>query len=105
VQVACLIANLAKCIVQSALIAEMNVKFRSNLIPADQSIVEIVGQKEDGHVASVTKRLRERTVLTIFYFFSYCLATKNVFFSFFQFDEPEFLVSSRSDAPWIKVIR
>ena len=62
VQVACLIENLAKCIVQSALIAVTNVKFHSNLILADQSIVEIVGQKEDEQVVSVTRRLRERIV-------------------------------------------
>jgi 3-hydroxymyristoyl/3-hydroxydecanoyl-(acyl carrier protein) dehydratase len=68
VQVACLIENLARCIVQSALIAVTNVKFRSNLIPADQSIVEIVGQKEDEHVVSVTSNLRERIVSTFFIF-------------------------------------
>ena len=68
VQVACLIENLAKCIVQSALIAVTNVKFRSNLILAGQSIVEIVGQKEDEQVVSVTRRLRERIVSTFFYF-------------------------------------
>ena len=66
VQVACLIENLAKCIVQSALSAVTNVKFRSNLILAGQSIVEIVGQKEDEHVVSVTRRLRERIVSTFF---------------------------------------
>jgi len=68
VQVACLIENLAKCIVQSALNAVTNVKFHSNLILADQSIVEIVGQKEDELVVSVTRRLRERIVSTFFYF-------------------------------------
>jgi len=54
--------------VQSALIAVTNVKFRSNLILAGQSIVEIVGQKEDEQVVSVTRRLRERIVSTFFYF-------------------------------------
>jgi hypothetical protein len=68
VQVACLIENLARCIVQSALIAVTNVKFRSNLILAGQSIVEIVGQKEDEHVVSVTRRLRESIVSTFFLF-------------------------------------
>jgi hypothetical protein len=68
VQVACLIESLARCIVQSALIAVTNVKFRSNLILADQSIVEIVGQKEDGQEDSVTRRLLERIVTTSFYF-------------------------------------
>jgi hypothetical protein len=52
--------------VQSALIAVTNVKFRSNLILADQSIVEIVGQKEDEQIVSVTRRLRERIVSTFF---------------------------------------
>jgi hypothetical protein len=66
VQVACLIENLARCIVQSALIAVTNVKFRSNLILAGQSIVEIVGQKEDEQVVSVTRRLREHIVSTFF---------------------------------------
>ena len=56
VQVACLIENLAKCMVQSALNAAKNVKYHSNLIPAGQSIVETVGQKEDEHVVSVTRR-------------------------------------------------
>ena len=65
-QVACLIENLAKCIVQSALNAVTNVKFHSNLILADQSIVEIVGQKEDEQVVSVTRRLRERIFSTFF---------------------------------------
>ena len=68
VQVACLIENLAKCIVQSALIAETNAKFHSNLIPAGQSIVEIVGQNEDEPIVSVTRRLRERKVLAFFSF-------------------------------------
>jgi len=67
VQVACLIENLAKCIVQSALIAVTNVKFRSNLILAGQSIVEIVGRKEDEQVVSVTRRLRERIVSTFLF--------------------------------------
>ena len=67
VQVACLIENLAKCIVQSALIAVTNVKFHSNLILAGQSIVEIVGQKEDEQVVSVTRRLRERIVSTFLF--------------------------------------
>jgi len=58
VQVECLIENLAKCIIQSALSAVTNVKFHSNLILADQSIVEIVGQKEDKHVVTVTRPLR-----------------------------------------------
>jgi len=53
---------------QSALIAVTNVKYHSNLIPTDQSIVEIVGQKEDEHVVSVTRRLRERTFSASFYF-------------------------------------
>jgi hypothetical protein len=52
---------------QSALSAVKNVKFHSNLIPAGQSIVETVGQKEDEHVVSVTRRLRERIIST-FYF-------------------------------------
>ena len=67
-QVACLIENLAKCIMQSALSAVKNVRFHSNLIPADQSIVETVGQKEDEQVVSVTRRLRERVVSTFFIF-------------------------------------
>jgi len=49
---------------QSALSAAKNVKSHSNLIPADQSIAEIVGQKEDEPVVSVTRRLRERTFST-----------------------------------------
>ena len=52
---------------QSALIAVTNVKFRSNLILAGQSIVEIVGQKEDEQVVSVTRRLRERIVSTFLF--------------------------------------
>jgi hypothetical protein len=48
---------------------ECQVPFKPD--PADQSIVEIVGQREDGHVVSVTRRLRERTVLTIFLLFPY----------------------------------
>lgn len=64
VQVACLIENLAKCIVQSALIAVTNAKFHSNLTLADQSIVETVGQKEDEQVVSVIRRLRESIVST-----------------------------------------
>jgi hypothetical protein len=67
VQVACLIENLAKCIMQSALSAVKNVKDHSNLILADQSIVEIVGQKEDEHVVSVTRRLREHRFSTILF--------------------------------------
>lgn len=66
-QVACLIENLAKCIMQSALIAVKNVRFHSSLIPTDQSIVEIVGQKEDEHVVSVTRCLRERTFPTVYF--------------------------------------
>jgi len=50
----------------SALSAVKNAKFHSSLIPADQSIVEIVGQKEDEHAVSVTKHLRERIVSTFF---------------------------------------
>jgi hypothetical protein len=68
VQVACLIESLARCIVQSALIAVTNVKFHSNLILADQSIVEIVGQKEDEQEDTVTRRLLERIVTTFFLF-------------------------------------
>jgi len=68
VQVACLIENLAKCIMQSALSAVKNVRFHSNLILADQSIVEIVGQKEDEQVVSVTRRLCERIFSTFFIF-------------------------------------
>ena len=64
----CLIENLAKCIMQSALSAVKNVRFHSNLILADQSIVEIVGQKEDEQVVSVTRRLCERIFSTFFIF-------------------------------------
>jgi len=64
VQVACLIENLAKCIMQSAPSAAKNVKSHSNLIPADQSIAEIVGQKEDEHAVSVTRCSRERVFST-----------------------------------------
>ena len=67
VQVACLIESLARCIVQSVLIVVTNVKFRSNLILADQSIVEIVGQNEDEQEDLVTRRSRERIVTTFFY--------------------------------------
>ena len=67
-QVECLIENLAKCILQSALSVVKNVRFHSNLTPAGQSIVEIVGQKEDEHVVSVTRRLRERIFSASFYF-------------------------------------
>jgi hypothetical protein len=77
--------------VQSALIAETNVKFRSNLIPADQSIVEIVGQKEDGHVASVTRRLRKRIVLTIFCFFHIFKQQKLRFSAFSSLMRQKFL--------------
>ena len=56
-QVACLIENLAKCTMQSALSAVKNAKYHSSLIPADQSIVETVGQKEDEHVVSVSRHL------------------------------------------------
>jgi hypothetical protein len=55
-----MIEKLAKCMMQSALSAVKNVRFHSNLTQTDQSIVEIVGQKEDEHVVSVTRRLRER---------------------------------------------
>jgi hypothetical protein len=90
--------------VQSALIAEMNVKFRSNLIPADQSIVEIVGQREDGHVVSVTRRLRERAVFNLFF---------STFFKQQKLQSPAlsrlifriFCFKDGSDTPWIKVIR
>ena len=83
VQVACLIENLAKCIVQSALIAVTNVNFHSNLILADQSIVETVGQKEDEQVVSVTRRLRERIVST--FYFSHFLDSKNCNHQLFPF--------------------
>lgn len=52
---------------QSALSAVKNVRSHSNLIPTDQSIVEIVGQKEDEQVVSVTRRLRERTFPTVLF--------------------------------------
>lgn len=58
VQIAYLIESLARCTVQFALIAVTNVKFHSNLNLADQSIVEIVGQKEDGQEDSVTSYKR-----------------------------------------------
>ena len=103
VQVACLIENLAKCIVQSALIAVTNVKFHSNLILADQSIVEIVGQKEDEQVVSVTRRLRERIVSTFFYFPHFL--NRKIAIRVFQFGVPKILVSDRSVTSWIKVIR
>ncbi len=67
VQVACLIESLGRCIMQSALIAVTNVKFRSSLILADQFIVEIVGQKEDEQEDTVTRRSLERVVTTFFY--------------------------------------
>ena len=51
---------------QSVLIVVTNVKFRSNLILADQSIVEIVGQNEDEQEDSVTRRSRERIFTTFF---------------------------------------
>lgn len=102
-QVACLIENLAKCIMQSALIAVKNVRFHSSLIPTDQSIVEIVGQKEDEHVVSVTRCLRERTFPTVL--FSTFLNSKNCNYQFFRFGVPETSVSARSVASWIKVIR
>ena len=57
VQVACLIENLAKCMVQSVLIAVTNVKFRLNPILAGQSIVEIVGLNEDEQTVSVTNTI------------------------------------------------
>ena len=91
-QVACLIENLAKCIVQSALSVVKNVRFHSNLILADQSIVEIVGQKEDEQVVSVTRRLRERIVST-FFFSIFFKQQKIVILSVFQFGVPESLVS------------
>ena len=53
--------------VQSALSAVKNVRCHSNLTPTDQSIVEIVGQKEDEQVVSVTRRLRERTFSTVLF--------------------------------------
>jgi hypothetical protein len=59
--------------VQSALIVVTNAKFRSNLIPADQYIAEIVGQKEDEQIVFVTRSLRERIVLTVFSPFYYFL--------------------------------
>lgn len=51
---------------QSALIVVTNVKFHSNLILADQSTVEIVGQKEDEQEDSVTRRLREHIVSSFY---------------------------------------
>jgi hypothetical protein len=78
--------------VQSALSAVKNVRFHSSLIPADQSIVEIVGQKEDEHVVSVTRRLRERTFST-FFFSIFFKQQKIVILSIFQFCVPESLVS------------
>ena len=57
VQVACLIENLARCIVQSALIVIANVKFHSNLTRADPYTVEIVGQNEDEQTVSVTSKI------------------------------------------------
>jgi predicted DNA-binding helix-hairpin-helix protein len=89
VQVACLIENLAKCMMQSALSAVNNVRYHSSLIPTDQSIVEIVGQREDEQVVSVTRRLRERIFLTSFYF-SRFLTSKIVIVNFFGFDVPYF---------------
>ena len=54
--------------VQPALIVETNAKFRSNLIPTDQSIVEIVGQNEDAQIVSAIKRLRKTRSFNIFSF-------------------------------------
>ena len=52
---------------QSALIVVVNVKSHSNLTRTDQSIVEIVFQKEDEQEDTITRRLRERIVYpTIF---------------------------------------
>ena len=88
VQVSCLIESLARCTVQSALIAGTNAKFHSNLILADQSIVEIVGQKEDEQEDTVTRRSHERVITTFFY-------SKKFFkipISFFQFESAIILV-------------
>jgi hypothetical protein len=52
--------------VQAALIVETNAKFRSNLIPTDQSIAEIAGQKEDEPIVSVIKRLRKPHSFNLF---------------------------------------
>jgi hypothetical protein len=62
--------------VQSVLSAAKNVKFHSSLTQTDQSIVEIVGQKEDEQVVSATKRLREHIFSKLFYFF-FILSIKN----------------------------
>jgi len=52
----CHIENPERCIRLSALIVVKNVKFHSNQIPADQSTVEIVGQREDNHEDLDTRR-------------------------------------------------
>jgi hypothetical protein len=104
VQVACLIENLARCIVQSVLIAVTNVRFHSNLILADQSIVEIVGQKEDEQVVSVTRRLCERIFFNLFYF-PHFLNSKNCNHQRFSVWCARKLLSDRSVTSWIKVIR
>ena len=80
VQVSCLIESLARCTVQSALIAGTSAKFHSNLILADQFIVEIVGQKEDEQEDTVTRRSHER-VVTIFFYSKKFLKLQSVFFS------------------------
>ena len=55
---------------QSALIVVKNVKFRSNLILAGQSIVEIVGQNGDEQTVSDTRRLKLGLVtILIFHIF------------------------------------
>ena len=82
---------------QYALIAEQNVKFRSNLIPRDQYIVEIVGQKEDEQVVSVTKHLLERKVLT-FFIFSYFFKQQKLHSSaFFRRDQADKTKTGRED--------
>ena len=101
VQVACLIESLARCIVQSALIAVTNVKFHSNLILADPSIVEIVGQKEDNQEDTVTRRSSERIVTTFFYSQNFS-NNASAFFSLVHQNSQSQMAQGTS---WIKVIR
>jgi hypothetical protein len=103
VQFACLIENLARCIVQSVLIVVANVKLHSNLTRADQFTVEIVGQNEDKQIVSVTRRLSERVVST--FPFPHFLKPTLCSITFSSLLYQKCMFQMTQVASWIKVIR
>ncbi len=105
VQVACLIESLARCIMQSALIVVTNAKFHSNLTLADQSTVEIVGQKEDEQEDIVTRRSCERIVTTFFHFQNFFKQHILLSSAFSNLMHQNFQSQIAKVTSWIKVIR